>query len=498
MRKPTDTLFRLISNMTPSEKRYYKRQHAGSTDALHNQFFDYLNGLSQYDEDEVRAFFEDSIGDNLKVYKSQLQERILKSLRLYHQDKSVSSQARNLLHDIEILLEKGLHEIARQKLGKVKQLCKKHEEFELLLVALGLEARLSTYFISNRRESALIIEDMRGCLQIINEYIQQAKLNNQLLVSYNTDYSDIKEKEKALDAILSKQAAFKNHSFKSFIARRMHQHSTALAHISKEQYQEASGVYKEVLQRFEEAKHLQKSHLLAYFNCHINFLSVCNFDGSCKESEEVAQNIDAILRKNPHLERFSLHSLYYRVYGLRKQQKWEACIALADRAYRIARRHDLMEEPVAQLCFLCTFQAHIVLGNYSSDTPQPFIDFFRREQYLPVSMRQVSYFLEMLQFYVSDNDDVLDSFISALSRRLHRREEEDEDLRYYRNFFRHLLRGLSSERLPIFEEALQYWKDRQDSPFHRALEGYFDWPEWLSAQMEGVPYKKYLAEHKSS
>lgn len=479
--------------MTPSEKRYYKLQNSsGKSDTLHNQLFDYLNSLSEYKEEQVRQYFEESIGDNLKVYKSQLQERILKSLRSYHQDKSVRSQARNLLHDIEILLEKGLHEIARQKLEKLKRLCRKHEEFELLLVALGVEARLSTYFISSQRDAEQVVEDFVDCIQTIDEYVQQAKLNQKLLRNYS-DLSHTAVVRQKFEEAVHQQAAFQDQHFKSFIARRMYQHSIVLSHLDGDCYKEASEAYKKVLEEFDKRPHLKKSHLLAYFNCLINLLSVCNFDESCEETEKIAQDIDAILKKNPHLERFSIHPLYYRIYGLRKQGKWKACTEMAERTYRVACRHELLEEPIAQMSFLAAFQAHLVLGNYSAKGQQPFIDFFRREQYLPLPTRQISYLLEMLQFYVSDNEDVLDSFISALGRRLYRRKEDDEDLRYYRNFFKHLLRSPLAERPAVFQKALKYYEDNKKSKLHQSLAECFDWPEWLAAQMKGVEYKTYLA-----
>lgn len=492
MKKPTDTLFRLISNMTPSEKRYFKQQEGGSEN-LHTQLFDYLNSLSEYREAEVRTYFEGSISVNLKVYKSQLQERLLRSLRLYHQDKSVRSQARNLLHDIEILLEKGLHEMASRKLEKVKRLCTKHEEFELLLVALGMEARLATYFLNSRREGEIIIEDMLRCLATIQEYVEQAQFNSKLLRTFDAlNYAE--DPEVLMAPFLEKQMEQKDKVFGSYIAARMSQHTEAVALLYKNDLGAALKASHKALELFEEVPHLKESSLLAYFNCHINFISICGQKGAFEESRESVRIIDTILRKHPHLERFSLHPLYHRLSILREQQNWPACIELADRAYRVARRHNLMEASIAQFCFLFAFEAHLAEGHYGPRGDLPFIDFFRREQNLPLPTRQVSYLLEMLQFYVSDNEDVLDSFIASLGRRLNRRKEDCAELKYYRYFFRQLLRSPLSERKAIFKEALDYHEEHAASPLHQSLKVFFHWPEWLQAQHQKRDFKRYLVE----
>ena len=64
MKKPKDSVFRLIQSMTPAEKRYFKR-HYGSSTNLSTQLFDHLNGLSKYEEEMVKQHFGAKVAKNL-------------------------------------------------------------------------------------------------------------------------------------------------------------------------------------------------------------------------------------------------------------------------------------------------------------------------------------------------------------------------------------------------------------------------------------------------
>ncbi len=134
MKKPSDTLFRLIHAMSPAEKRYYKMHFSTGANML-TELFNCINGFSEYDEEKVKKRF----GDNLKVYKVQLQEILLKALTAYRSKKNVRSKIRLLLEEVDLLLEKQLHDIAGSRLQKAKKLAKKFEEQTYLIEIAYLE-----------------------------------------------------------------------------------------------------------------------------------------------------------------------------------------------------------------------------------------------------------------------------------------------------------------------------------------------------------------------
>ena len=79
MKKPSDNIFRLVQSMTPAEKRYFKRHYASDQNVT-TDLFDFINTLSSYDEEAVKRHFGTKVAKNLKVYKIQLNDLVLKSL----------------------------------------------------------------------------------------------------------------------------------------------------------------------------------------------------------------------------------------------------------------------------------------------------------------------------------------------------------------------------------------------------------------------------------
>ena len=108
MKIPTSNLFELIKAMSASEKRYYKRHYASEKN-LTTDLFDFINKLEVYDEGEVKSHFKNTkLSKNLKVYKVQLTDVLLKSLVSYYAKKSAKSKIRQGLEEIDLLLEKQL------------------------------------------------------------------------------------------------------------------------------------------------------------------------------------------------------------------------------------------------------------------------------------------------------------------------------------------------------------------------------------------------------
>ena len=108
MKTPSAQLFHLIKKMSAAEKRFLKI-HFSSVKSHLTELFDFVNAQDIYDEKVVKAHFSDSlISKNLKVYKVQLTELILRSQVAYHAKRTVRSQIRILLEEVDILISQFL------------------------------------------------------------------------------------------------------------------------------------------------------------------------------------------------------------------------------------------------------------------------------------------------------------------------------------------------------------------------------------------------------
>ena len=160
--KVTDDLFQLIKSLEQSEKRYFKifaSMHIKDTD--NNQYlklFDAIDKQENYDEDDIKEkFAKEKFIKQIHVAKNYLYNNILKSLRLYHSDRSKVNELMDILRDVQILYDKSLYKQCRKLLEKAKKIAYTYEKHAQILAVIDWEktlARTSSY--SNTDEAELI------------------------------------------------------------------------------------------------------------------------------------------------------------------------------------------------------------------------------------------------------------------------------------------------------------------------------------------------------
>jgi hypothetical protein len=127
--------------MSPAEKRYFKRHYGSDTNTL-THLFDAINLQKEYNEAEIKAKMTGKAAENLKVYKFQLEQLILQSLISHQHFSTLEHKVRGGLAHFDILLEKGLPEMAKKQLEKTRALCLKTNYLSYLPIILEKEAKL--------------------------------------------------------------------------------------------------------------------------------------------------------------------------------------------------------------------------------------------------------------------------------------------------------------------------------------------------------------------
>ncbi len=203
MKTPSAQLFYLIKKMSAAEKRFLKI-HFSSVKSHLTELFDFVNAQDIYDEKVVKEHFSDSlISKNLKVYKVQLTELILRSQVAYHAKRTVRSQIRILLEEVDILISQFLVPIAMARLHKAITICKENNETALLVVALEHQFMLERY-ISRQK----INKPFEGDGNLLNEALQSLVLETELMqlvrLMDTSSFSDNRKEKKIVLAALEK------------------------------------------------------------------------------------------------------------------------------------------------------------------------------------------------------------------------------------------------------------------------------------------------------
>ncbi len=192
MKTPSAQLFYLIKKMSAAEKRFLKI-HFSSVKSHLTELFDFINAQESYDEKIVKTNFSDSlISKNLKVYKVQLAELIMRSQVVYHAKRSIRSQIRILLEEVDILIEQFLIPMAMGRLQKAIDIAKKHNETGLLVAALQYQFELERY-VSRQK----VKDPFKGDGKALNKAMKTLALEIELVQLVRLlDSSCVLEKDK--------------------------------------------------------------------------------------------------------------------------------------------------------------------------------------------------------------------------------------------------------------------------------------------------------------
>lgn len=183
--KPSTNLFDLIKSLSKSEKRFFKLSSSlQSGDKNYMRLFDEIEKQEYYDEEEIKETFKnETFIKHLPSEKSHLYKLILKSLRGFHADNSISSILKQEIKNIEILYNKALFKECRKFLKRAKIKAKEYEKFYYWFELISWEKRL----IEEEYEQGIFSFNLEQLIEEVLEVIE--KLRN--LAEYQMIFSQI-------------------------------------------------------------------------------------------------------------------------------------------------------------------------------------------------------------------------------------------------------------------------------------------------------------------
>jgi hypothetical protein len=183
--KPSGELFNLIKSLTKSEKRFFKLSSSlQSGEKNYLKIFDAIDEQSEYDEQELKELFKrETFIKHFPSEKNHLYKLILKSLRSYYSDNSISSILQQEIKNIEILYRKTLYEECDKFLQRAKKMAIEHEKFYYHFELIGIEKMLLEEAFEDGKFSRSL-DDL-----IEEEQLVIAKLRN--LAEYHVLYSKV-------------------------------------------------------------------------------------------------------------------------------------------------------------------------------------------------------------------------------------------------------------------------------------------------------------------
>jgi len=176
----SDKLHAFIHSLSPTEKRFFKRYLVSRKEEANDylRLFDLLNKMKQYDHNALtKQTSQYTFHRSIEVKKHYLFEVLLKAMRQFRDKKN---ERINSLLEIDILIEKGFHKVAYQRLIAAKKKTMVSDQFNITLQLLEREMLLS------RNIPSICI---KKCFKLQRDCLAK----NQSLLNYTELYTDLRQ-----------------------------------------------------------------------------------------------------------------------------------------------------------------------------------------------------------------------------------------------------------------------------------------------------------------
>jgi len=504
--KPSGELFKLIKSLTKSEKRFFKLSsslQAGEKNYL--KLFDAIEKQKEYNEEEIKELFKkERFIKHLPSEKNHLYKLILKSLRIYHAENSVSSQLKEDIRSIEILYAKALYSECSKLIKKSKKMAYANEKFYYLVELIKWEKML----LEEEYLSGLFDKDLNTLIVEEQEVIE--KLRN--LAEYQMLYSKINyvfriggysrndQERKIVEEIsnyplikgqntaLSRRAAASCYYIKGLCAVTNHDLEASFANFSR------------VVQIFEEnpvlIQDIPKQYIKSLSNLLLYYINSRNFDAFFDVVEKMRS-----LKQQPGFASTDIQlkiftsSFYFELLAYDRMGQYDKGIEIVQDILDGIDKYDDKITKEEVILFYYT----IAYTHFGAEDYRQALSWLNRvlndnETNLRQDVYSFARLFNLVIHFELGNYDLLDYIVKSTSRfYLKRKREYNREYRFETAFLKHIKKAAKvadkKDKLKVaFEELKEELEEILTDHYERVALEYFDFISWVDCKLEDVSF----------
>ncbi|NER13009.1 hypothetical protein GWK08_06135 [Leptobacterium flavescens] len=464
--KKKEELFYLIKSLSKSEKRYFKLDVAGVSEAEYLALFQAIEAQSTYDEEEIKEMFRNrKFVLQLTTIKNYLKNRILLSLRNYHSRISVNAELLDIIRNIEILFHKGLYTLCESELKRAE---KKAELFQHHLWLFHIQDW------KRKVHQALHPQDFERMKDIVSE--QKKALES------TTDYIEL-----LLANIDPGKFSLTHKSSTS-----LHNKTLEMLYLFRKQLslgnsKEAKRIIGDILEEWESEPILFREYFITYFSVCNTYIAFLLFEGSY---EIATERIRKLKRQSSGIRPVSaaLIKEKLRLYNI----ELEIC--------RDLKRVDIFEEIIAEIRTFTEDHKDLIPHNYwlSFRFQFAYLYFLKGDHRFCLKwvnhilnhhsrndrkdLIRYTYWLNLLLHYERENVFVIRHLIDAMKRYLKNQKNIASYEKKLLYFLSKTVGYPSKEKQEAFKKLE---KDLVEDPIPKEILGYIDFNLWIKGKLEG-------------
>lgn len=505
--KPSTELFDLIKSLTKSEKRFFKLSSSlqeGEKNYL--KIFDAIDKQTEYDEESIKdQFGKETFIKHFPSEKNHLYKLILKSLRSYHSDHSISSILRQEIKNIEILFKKGLYKECHKFLQRAKKLARENEKFYYQFELINIEKQL----LEEDYESGEFDKDLNELILEETECIE--KLRN--LAEYHMIYSKINyvfrregfahnEEERSIVSEIEN-----NHLIKGKNTALSSRASTICYYIkglcanTNRQYQDAFTFFLKVKEIFDRNPHIRadlaKRYVKTLSNLLYCYIDAKNYDAAFELINKMNElrdqegfdslEMEVKIFTSTHIALLMLHN---KMGDFAKSLRVAKEIVFATEKYRERinkEQHLLFAYHIAY--------AHFGAGEFKESLQWINSVLNENEQSLRRDIFNFSRIFNLLIHFELGNHDLLEYSIKSTVRFLNKKEKDYQSENVLIKHFKKLIRtNMEFDRREIYENMKSELNTLFENPVEQVLPEYLDVISWLESKIKGVSFSSVVKQ----
>ncbi len=506
--KPSNELFDLIKSLTKSEKRFFKLQSSlQGGDKNYVRIFDLIDGMDEYDEEEVKRVFKgERFIKHLPSEKNHLYKLILKSLRGFYGENSISSFLQQEIKNIEILYSKGLFSECSKFLQRAKKIAAKHDRFYYWFELLHWEKTLLEDDFEDGRFvdlDALIREeqDVIAKLRNLAEYhVLYSKIN---FVFRSGGYTRSDENKRIVDEIMNHPLIHGKNTALSSTAATICRYTQGFCSLANGDYETALVRFHRVIDILDAEPLLRSDLAKRYIRTLTNIVKCYQYLGKLSEA---VKHID-MMRAMSNEEGFNTPNMHVLIFKNAELMELQILQLKGDFVGAVQKSESLMTsvknyETMIHKEFLLSFYFEFSYSYFGVAEYNKALHWLNRAlNESDGSLRQDFYsymrLYNLAVHYELGNHSLLQYTIQSTSRYLQKRMRDFSVEKVIIQHFKKLIKAETGmEKKNAFRKFYESLQAVVQTPEDRVLFRYFDYLSWLESKVEGVPLSDVIRKEE--
>jgi tetratricopeptide (TPR) repeat protein len=506
--KPSTELFDLIKSLTKSEKRFFKLSSSlQSGEKNYLKIFDAIDKQSVYNEDAVKEKFKDeSFISHFPSEKNHLYKLLLKSLRNFHADASVSSVLTQEIKNIEILYKKALYKECYKFLKRAKKLAWEHEKFYYLFELINWEKILieesykaGEFFVSPLE----IMEEEKQVLKKLQNLAEYHMLYSEINYLFkNKGYVRNKEEYDILEKISGHPLIVGKNTALSVRATSICYYIQGFSFWAKGDREKSFETFNKVKLVLDKSPTIKEDLAKRYVRACRGILNYYVYKRDYDEAVSMI-NFMKSLSEKPGFDTVDVQILLFsatnisHMYLLFKTGKVNEGLALIDEVTpKLTEWEDKIPKESQILFYFSIAFLQFLAGKYKDALSWINELLNDNEKNLRQDLYAFARIFNLIIHFELGNFDLLEYTLKSTQRYLNKRDLIYEFEQVFLEHFKKVLRSneSSDKKIQSFSKFKTSIVELSKDPYQKVVLEYFDLMSWLDSKIKQKPFAELVAE----